>query len=123
MSQKIHIELYKTRGGGQRPFINLIKKQAIWYWMASLSYLVALKQGFGGVWSRHCWGRSLVVRCKELVHTHGIVGIQVTLRIVDVFIWFSVTFHFIPRVDELKLSPAFLTSPSRSEGWMLVSPP
>ena len=39
MFKKIRIEFYKTKGGGsQRPFINFIKKQEIWYRTASLMW-------------------------------------------------------------------------------------
>ena len=65
-----------------KPFLVVPK---LLFSLVCLNYLVALEQGFGGVWSRHCWGRSLLVHCKELVHTHGVVGIQVTLRILLMF--------------------------------------
>ena len=34
--QKFNIEFYKTKGGGSKAVYKLYKKQAIWYWMASL---------------------------------------------------------------------------------------
>ena len=116
------------------------------------SYLVSLEQGFGGVVGvGHLWSKLLVVHFKEVVHTLGVVSIQVALEKSwgfkqIIYHLLSLCFQFIHNLrflgdiwrpvvsgfQELFVIVSglihshhwnWLTSPSGCEGLMFVSPP